>query len=157
MHPRHRITLASTTSHVRDRRWGRRDKQRRDGSQHIHLLTRAVAAVIGVRVPLESARPPVGFARAGRYRRFGRGLEDGEDFVGEERSDLRGGRHPAVQVAFEAEHVGCAGHVLLAGELVGDVVGEEGLERGVGQLVEAVPPNVAAIGLMDMTALETNN
>jgi hypothetical protein len=52
-----------------------------------------------------------------------------------------------VDVALETEHVGRARHAPLAGQLVGNIVGEEGLEGSVDEAVEALFPYGAAVGL----------
>ena len=52
-----------------------------------------------------------------------------------------------MHVALEREHVGCAGHSVFAGGLIGDLFGEETDEGGVDELVEAIFPDGGTVGL----------
>lgn len=71
----------------------------------------------------------------------GRGLELGHDEIAGVRCDEGSGCHPAGEVGFEGEHVGCAGEFRFTGDFVGDVVGEEGIEGAVEQTIGSVFPD----------------
>lgn len=97
------IALASASRVVGD---GPRDvqlgyEQRRQRPEGVHLLPGTREAVVGARVPAESARRPRGPPRAGLDGGGGRLAEHGNDGVAGEGRELRGAGHPAVQVALE--------------------------------------------------------
>lgn len=56
-----------------------------------------------------------------------------------------------MHIALEGEHVGCAAHLVFAGGLEGDIVGEEAGESGVEELIEAVLPDGGAVGLYSVS------
>lgn len=107
-----------------------------------------MTAVVFLLPPVEPAHTAACFAGASLDGGFGRYLEYGQDDRGRVWRDLRGGGEPAVHVALEGEHVGCARHAVFAGGFVGDLFGEEADEGGVDELVEAVFPNGGAVGLL---------
>jgi hypothetical protein len=59
---------------------------------------------------------------------------------------------PAGEVGFEAVHVGCAGEFGLAGDFVGDVVGEENVEGSVEKGVYALFPDGTAVCLGNVSS-----
>lgn len=138
-----RVSFTRSTGTVRDWCFARLiNQQRRDGCQGIHLLSHAVTAVVLLFPPVETAGAAVGFPGAGLDGGFGRDPEHGEDGgrrVGRYLGDVG---EPAVHVALEGKHVGCAPHGVFAGGLVGDLFGEEADEGGVDEVVDAVFPDL---------------
>lgn len=138
------VSDAGTTRRIRHGcRGAHVDEQGHDGAQHVHLLARADATAEDAAGPLESALPPVGPASALADRCLRRGLQDRHDCVVGEGRKLGSLGHPSVVVALEAEHVGRACQVFLAGHLVGDVVGEEDVDRGVQEVCDSLFPDIA--------------
>lgn len=73
-------------------------------------------------------------------------MEDGEDLFLEVGDDLSDDGEPSVDVAFEGKHVGRAGaFTAFAGDFPCDALGEEVLEEGVGEVVDAGFPDFGAI------------
>ena len=69
-------------------------------------------------------------------------MQDGEDLFACERGDLSRYGEPAVDVAFEGQHIGRTGALsAFAGDFVHNILGEEVLEGGVEEVGDTVFPD----------------
>lgn len=151
------VSLGNTAGSVGHGGFGVTNQQARYSRQHAHLLTRTTC-LVDSRVnensiaPVESAGAARLSTRALLDGGFGRGLKDGEDLLLELRDDLSDDREPSVNVALEGKHVGRAGALTaFAGDLPCDALGEEVLEEGIGEVVDAGLPDLGAIRLSNVS------
>lgn len=151
------VSLGNTAGSVRHGWFGVANQQARYSRQHVHLLS-STARLVDSRVdkdsiaPVESAGAARLSTRALLDGGFGRGLEDGEDLFFELRDDLSDDGEPSVDVALEGKHVGRAGTLTaFAGDLPCDALGEEVLEEGIGEVVDAGLPDFGTIRLSNVS------